>query len=150
MNRTYSGVRGSPRQPRLAGQSTRLATGVHSYSSVCHIFSLYILVISNLHQPIHEAQIYFVFLSVGNPKTVLKGGYSGWLCKLFDKALVVALARGALAMCLQIGLVKSHFSNIFLLLTVHNTQYLPEILEIIIHHHFSLLRDPCQLSSQQI
>jgi hypothetical protein len=27
-----------------------------------------------------------------------------WLCKLFDKALVVALARGALAMCLQIGL----------------------------------------------
>jgi hypothetical protein len=25
-----------------------------------------------------------------------------WLCKLFDKALVEALARGALAMCLQI------------------------------------------------
>jgi len=24
-----------------------------------------------------------------------------WLCKLFDKALVGALARGALAMCLQ-------------------------------------------------
>jgi len=24
-----------------------------------------------------------------------------WLCKLFDKALVIALARGALAMCLQ-------------------------------------------------
>ena len=24
-----------------------------------------------------------------------------WLCKLFDKALVVALARAALAMCLQ-------------------------------------------------
>jgi len=36
------------------------------------------LVIVNLHQTIHEAQIYFVFLSVGNPKTVLKGGYSGW------------------------------------------------------------------------
>jgi hypothetical protein len=35
------------------------------------------LVIHNLHQPIHEAQIYFVFLSVGNPKTVLKGGYVG-------------------------------------------------------------------------
>jgi len=34
----------------------------------------------------HEVQIYFVFLSVGKPKTVLKGGYSGWrggssLCK---------------------------------------------------------------------
>jgi len=26
-----------------------------------------------------------------------------WLCKLFDKALVVALAYAALAMCLQIG-----------------------------------------------
>jgi hypothetical protein len=55
-----------------------LATGVHSYSSVCHIFSFYILVIFNLHQPIHEAQIYFVFLSGGNPKTDLKGGYVGW------------------------------------------------------------------------
>jgi len=28
VNRTYSGVRGSPRQPRLAGQSTRLAAFV--------------------------------------------------------------------------------------------------------------------------
>ena len=43
------------------------------------------LVIVNLHQPIHEAQIYFVFLSVGKPKTVLKGGYSGGHCILFDK-----------------------------------------------------------------
>jgi hypothetical protein len=25
----------------------------------------------------------------------------GWLCKLFAKAMVIALARGALAMCLQ-------------------------------------------------
>jgi hypothetical protein len=54
-----------------------LATGVHSYPSVCHFFSFYFLVIFNLHQPIHEAQIYFVFLSDGNPKTVLKGGYVG-------------------------------------------------------------------------
>jgi hypothetical protein len=38
---------------------------------------------------------------VGNPKTVLKGGYLGWLCKLFDKALVEALACGALAMCFK-------------------------------------------------
>jgi len=27
----------------------------------------------------------------------------GWLCKLFDKALVEALAYGALAMCLQMS-----------------------------------------------
>jgi hypothetical protein len=65
-----------------------LATGVHSYPSVYHLFSFYFQVIFKLYQPIHEAQIYFVFLSVGNPKTVLKGGYVGWLCKLFDKALV--------------------------------------------------------------
>jgi hypothetical protein len=63
-----------------------LATGVHSYPSVIHLFSFYFQIILNLHKPIHEAQIYFVFLSVGNPKTVLKGGYSGWVCKLFDKA----------------------------------------------------------------
>ena len=43
-----------------------------------YIIYLAIFVIVKLHQPIHEAQIYFVFLSVGNPKTVLKGGYSGW------------------------------------------------------------------------
>ena len=50
-----------------------------SFISVCLSFiQLYFIVIVNLHQPIHEAQIYFVFLSVGNPKTVLKGGYSGW------------------------------------------------------------------------
>jgi len=55
-----------------------LATGVYPYPSVCHLFSLYLLVIFNLHQPIHKAQIYFVFLSVGNPKTVLKGGYLDW------------------------------------------------------------------------
>jgi len=54
-----------------------LATGVHSYQSVCHFFSFCFLVIVNLHQTIHKVQIYFVFLSVGNPKTVLKGGYLG-------------------------------------------------------------------------
>jgi hypothetical protein len=51
-----------------------LATGIHSYPSVCHLFSFYFLVIVKLHQPIYEAQIYFVFLSVGNPKTAMKGG----------------------------------------------------------------------------
>ena len=51
---------------------------VLSDAYVCHLFSFYFLVIVNLHQPIHEALIYFVFLSVGIPKTVLKGGYSGW------------------------------------------------------------------------
>jgi len=55
-----------------------LATGVNSYPSVYHLFSFYFKVIIKLNQPIHEAQLYFVFLSVGNPKTVLKGGYSGW------------------------------------------------------------------------
>jgi hypothetical protein len=55
-----------------------LWAGVHSYPSVYHLFSLYFQVIFNLHQPNHEAQIYFVFLSVGNPKTVLKGGCVGW------------------------------------------------------------------------
>jgi hypothetical protein len=60
------------------GQPTRLPPSVHSYPSVCHLFSFYFLVIVKPHQFIHEAQIYFVFLSVGNPKTVLKGGYSGW------------------------------------------------------------------------
>jgi hypothetical protein len=51
-----------------------LATGVNSYPFVYHLFSFYFLVIVKLNQPINEAQIYFVFLSVGNPKTVLKGG----------------------------------------------------------------------------
>jgi len=55
-----------------------LATGVHSLRSVCQLFSFIFHVIFKLHQPIHEAQIYFIFLSVGNPKTVLKGGYVGW------------------------------------------------------------------------
>jgi hypothetical protein len=55
-----------------------LVTGVHSYPSAYHLFSFYFQVIVKLRQPIHEAQIYFVFLSVGKPKTVLKGGYSGW------------------------------------------------------------------------
>jgi hypothetical protein len=55
-----------------------LATGVHTYLSVCHLFSFIFLSLSNYTKPIHEAHIYFVFLSVGNPKTVLKGGYAGW------------------------------------------------------------------------
>jgi hypothetical protein len=54
-----------------------LATGVHSFLSVCLSFSFIFQEIVKLHQLINEAQIYFVFLSVGKPKTVLKGGYSG-------------------------------------------------------------------------
>jgi len=42
-----------------------LATGVHLYPSVCHLFCFYFLVTIKLQQPIHKAQIYFVFLSVG-------------------------------------------------------------------------------------
>jgi len=97
----YSGVKASPCQRMLTGRAIRLGAGVHSFISVYQLFSFHFVVVVNSHEPIHEALIYFVFLSVGNPKTVLKGGYPGWLCKLFDKALVVALARGALAMCLQ-------------------------------------------------
>jgi hypothetical protein len=50
----------------------------HTTKTLIGYTALYFIVIVNLHQPIHEAQIYFVFLSVGNPKTVLKGGYEGW------------------------------------------------------------------------
>jgi len=52
-----------------------------------------------LHQPIHEAQIYFVFLLDG--QQALWANRVG-ICKLFDKVLDEALACGALAMCLQI------------------------------------------------
>jgi hypothetical protein len=51
-----------------------LATGVHLFLSGYQFINFIFQVIINLHQPIHDAQIYFVFLSVGNPKTVLKGG----------------------------------------------------------------------------
>jgi len=46
---------------------------------------------------------FFIFLCVGK---FLKQFLSvRWLCKLFDKALFEALARGAMAMCLQIGIL---------------------------------------------
>jgi len=48
---------------------------IHICLSVINLAFFQIII--SLHQPIHEAQIYFVFLSVGNPKTVLKGGYVG-------------------------------------------------------------------------
>jgi hypothetical protein len=65
-----------------------------------------ILISIKLHQLIHEAQIYFVFLCDGKNAF----GNVGWLCKLFDKALVGALACGALAMCLQMrGLFLSFY-----------------------------------------
>ena len=38
----------------------------------------------------------------------------GWLSKLFDKALVSALARGALAMCWQIGQAIHSFQFLYL------------------------------------
>jgi hypothetical protein len=45
---------------------------------------------------------FFIFLVSAN---ILKQFLSvRWLCKLFDKALVVALACEALAMCLQFSL----------------------------------------------
>jgi hypothetical protein len=46
------------------------------YVIVNHLFSsLFIRYLSALTLP--QAQIYFVFLCVGNPKTALKGGYLG-------------------------------------------------------------------------
>jgi len=59
----------------------------------------------------NEAQICFVFLSIGQ-----KALWANWvgICKLFDKALVEALASEALAMCLQIGQEKEINSNHYL------------------------------------
>ena len=53
---------------------------------------------------------YLFFKAV--PQLYARAFFSGRFCKLFDKALVVALARGALAMCLQNVLAISlvHFS----------------------------------------
>jgi hypothetical protein len=55
------GLKFSPCQRLLAGRATRLATSVHSHTSVCNLFSFYFFVIIKLQQPNHEAQIYFVF-----------------------------------------------------------------------------------------
>jgi len=38
-----------------------------------------------------------------------------WLCKLFGKALVIALARGVLPMCLQMRLLKYLITKVTLL-----------------------------------
>jgi len=54
-----------------------LYAGVHSFKSVYQLISDIIEVIFNYYKPFYEAQIYFVFLCVGNPKTALKGGYLG-------------------------------------------------------------------------
>jgi hypothetical protein len=59
------------------GLRIRLAAGVLCISLSAIYLALFLFAIC-LHQPINEAQIYFVFLSVDNPKTVLKGGCLGW------------------------------------------------------------------------
>ena len=59
-----------------------------------------VLVSVKLHQPIHEAQIYFVFLSVGNPKTVLKGGYSGWRGESSFASFGLCVGLCGLQMCM--------------------------------------------------
>jgi hypothetical protein len=71
-------VRASPCQRLLAGRATRLATGVHSYLSVCHFFSFYFSSHFQTAPNYPQSTNLFCFLSVGNPKTVLKGGYVGW------------------------------------------------------------------------
>ena len=113
MNRTYSGVRGSPRQPRLAGQSTRLPPGVlssslvnHCHYSVCVSLSLKLFSFKSARV---SAFFYFFKVSANFFKQFRS---VRWLCKLFDKALVLALACVALAMCLQMGWLINYFSSI--------------------------------------
>ena len=74
-----------------------LATGVHSYPSVYHLFSFYIQVIVKLHQTIHKVQIYFVFLSVGSPKTDLKGGYWAGMAEALLQAFGLSFGSCGLA-----------------------------------------------------
>jgi hypothetical protein len=47
--------------------------------------TLIFLSLSNCTNLSTKHKFILFFLSVGNPKTVLKGGYSGWHCILFDK-----------------------------------------------------------------
>ncbi|ASB50384.1 hypothetical protein CDL62_15140 [Alkalitalea saponilacus] len=51
---------------------------IHIYLLAIYLAFFSFLVIAKLYQPIHEPQIYFVFLRVGNPKTVMKEGCLGW------------------------------------------------------------------------
>ncbi|MDD3490146.1 MAG: hypothetical protein PHR62_09710, partial [Paludibacter sp.] len=51
-----------------------LGAGVRSFLSVYQLFSYNFIIILNPHLPNHVAQIYFVFLQVGKPKTAHKGG----------------------------------------------------------------------------
>ncbi len=101
MNRTYSGVRGSPRQPRLAGQSTRLPPVL---PCLPWFFGLF------------DVTFFIVFCrAVGHFLKFLF--HLGWLCKLFDKALDCGLTCEALAMCLQIGWdIRTSQFHLFLLL----------------------------------
>jgi len=62
------------------------------------LFSFRVIVILLSFYSVGSCVSVFYFLSVGILKQFLS---VRWLCKLFDKALAVVLARGALAMCLQ-------------------------------------------------
>jgi hypothetical protein len=56
-----------------------LGAGVYSFQAVCQSFSSHFIVVFNPHQTINEAQIYFIFLSVGQngfAKVGWKGGSS--------------------------------------------------------------------------
>ena len=61
-----------------------------------------------------------------------------WLCKLFDKALVSALARGALAMCLQ-----NTWANI-----VRKYSFLLQNIDVLNVHILSLFLGQCRLSDK--
>jgi len=62
-----------------------LYAGVYSFLSVCQLFSSIFIVILNLHQPINEAQIYFVFCAWVNPNALWANrvGFVSSLLKLW-------------------------------------------------------------------
>ena len=68
--RTYGGVRDALAGLRSRQPSTRLGAGVHSFLSVYQLFSCYFYIFLKPYQPIHEAQIYFVFCGPANPKAL--------------------------------------------------------------------------------
>jgi len=78
-------------------------TAVSSRPSVFRVCKLLSLLSSRVIVCRVVRCVFYFFEGSGN---FLKTIFLGWLCKLFDKALVRALAFEALAMCLQIGWLK--------------------------------------------
>ena len=64
-------------------------------------FRVIFILLSDFYVGLECQRLLFFKVSANFLKQFLS---ASWLCKLFDKALGLALARGALAMCLQMGL----------------------------------------------